>query len=316
MAVPQILRRFIAPGYPERAVLYSVVLGAAALIDPATLTPGKRAAYRLGLAGITAATVAGDTPRHAGPVTRSALATAAGGAALGLSEASEALDGKMQRSLVKRGVRKPRLVFAAVTVALAISAELPALIAARRSARACSTAAAGTAVPGSSPGKGTDTNSEISPMTYAALPEGARAIITGMLDFSADPGSEALRTQLTLAQETIWGGVSGLYDLIEIDVEDAASLPRAVPHRQHFPVSASFQHPERGASVVARLEIEDGLLARLHIEAEDPAVGLTLGSGSLWPKRWPAIAEMHFAVESAAPLDIRAAKRARTASEQ
>ncbi|KAM9862327.1 hypothetical protein ACI1US_01782 [Leucobacter sp. BZR 635] len=299
MAVPQFLRRFITPGRPERAALYTVALGAAALIDPAKLTPGGRAAYRLTLAGITAAVVAGDTQRAVGPQGRSAAATAAtvaGGAVLGLAEAGEALDAKLQRSLVRRGVSKPRLVFAAVTAGLTLATELPALLAARRWVSYRS---------------GNSQHMDVvDHVPFGEFPEGARTLITGMLDFSADPSAEALRAQLASAHERLGVGGSGSFDAIDIIVFDAEALPRAVPHRQQFPVVAEFADPNTGSPRVVRLGIDGGSLAQLTIEADDRAAD----SEWLWPERWPALAEVTFSVEGSEPLDTRAAKRARAAT--
>ncbi|KUF07077.1 hypothetical protein [Leucobacter sp. G161] len=295
MAVPQFLRRFITPGRPERAALYTVALGAAALIDPAKLTPGGRAAYRLALAGITAAVVAGDTPRELGPQGRAAAATVAGGAVLGLAEAGEALDGTLQRSLARRGVRRPRLVFAAVTAGLAFATELPALLANRRGVSYRSGNSQHMAV--------------VDHVPFGEVPEGARTLITGMLDFSADPGSEALRAQLASARERLGDGGSGSFDTIDIVVLDAEALPRAVPHRQQFPVVAEFADPNTGSPRVVRLGIDGGSLAQLTIEADDRAAD----SPWLWPERWPALAEVTFSVEGSEPVNSRAAKLARAA---
>ncbi|MBP6685874.1 MAG: hypothetical protein KA158_10680, partial [Leucobacter sp.] len=256
MPGPQFLRRFITPGRPERAALYTVALAAAALIDPAKLTPGKRALYRLTLAGITVATVAGDTPREVGALNRTALSVATGGAVLGLAEAGEALDGKLQRSLVRRGVRKPRIVFAAITAAAALAAELPALRASRHGITLNSPAP--------------DPLDPDSATTQGELPEGARALITGMLDFSADPGAEALRTQLAVAREKVWNDSPGAYEMIDFYIPEAEALPRAVPHRQLFPVIAEFDDPVTGAPRIVRLSIEDGRLEQLSIETNLP----------------------------------------------
>ena len=322
MAVPQFLRRFITPGRPERAALYTVALGAAALIDPAKLTPGGRAAYRLALAGITAAVVAGDTPRELGPQGRAAAATVAGGAVLGLAEAGEALDGTLQRSLARRGVRSPRLVFAAVTAGLAFATELPALLSARRD---------GLTSEGWTFGFNAGDDSDRA--TYGNLPEGARSLVAGMLDFSADQGAEALRAQLAVARERIWDNAPGAYEVIEFDVPGADALPRAVPHSQLFPVIAEFDDPRTGAARLVRLSIGDGRLEQLTIEANsavadddnsdansldmvfpEEAWGAAPRTSWLWPERWPALAEVTFSVEGSEPVNSRAAKLARAAT--
>lgn len=284
-------------------MVISTALGAAALIDPAKLTPGKRALYRSGLAGVTAAMVASDAATGLDRRGRGAAAVAAGGAVLGLSEVGETVDARLQRALVRRGVSKPRLVFATATFALSLMAELPSVVAARRARSA--------AAPGSRRGFDGAGGSSGTP---AELPAGARSLIAGMLDFSADPSATALRTQLDSAQELVWGGVSGSYDVITIAVGDAAALSRAVPHEQQFPVTASFVDSATGQRRLVRMRVAGGMLAELTIEnpedSEAPGDPFPQTAGN-WPSRWPALAEVTFQLDSDAPTDPRAAKRSR-----
>ena len=305
MSASQFLRRCITPGRPERAVALSLLLGAAALIDPAKLGPGTRALYRTALAGVSAAAVASDADDELSTETRLAAAVAAGGATLGLAQGAEALDARLQRALRRRGVSKPRLIFAAASTALSLAVELPAL----RSAAAKRRATAGgtsSGIPESADGH-----------TLAPLPEGARAMIAGMLDFSADPSSSALRAQLASANERLWEGVSGSFDIISLVVDEPDALPRAVPYDQGFPVSAQFVDPDSGRARVVRLRIESGQLAELSIEDLDDGSGDesdrigSIEAGS-WPATWPAIAEITFEAEDAAPVDARAARLARS----
>lgn len=310
MAAAQFLRRCFAPGRPERALLLSAALGAAALIDPAKLRPGRRAAYRLANAGTAAALVAGDTGTGAGVATRAAVATAAGGAVLGLSEAGEALDAKLQRGLLRRGVSRPRLVFAAVTFALTLATEIPAVLAARKSHRS------GIDINGfASADQCADDEGADDDISYEPLPAGARALVAGMLDFSAEPSSEPLRAQLAVAREKVWAGIPGSFGIIEFDVPGAEALPLAVPYRQQFPVVAEFADPETGEPRVLRLAVEDGRLEQLSIEVSDgndAEYALALGDrDELWPRTWPAVAEVTFTLETSAPRDTRAAKRLR-----
>lgn len=303
MSASQFFRRVLAPGRPERAVVLAVALGAATLIDPAKLTTGKRAAYRIGLAGLTAADIATDVPPGTSGTARSAAAVAAGGAVLGLSEAGEAFDARLQRALVRRGVSRPRLVLAAAGVAISLAAELPAVIRASRIRRAL--AARGLA--GVDLGPETDS-------ALAELPDGARAVIAGMLDYSAEPSAGALLAQLDSAREQLWEGVSGSYDVISIEVADADTLPRAVPHVQRFPVSATFTDPVSGSTRVLRLFVESGMLAQLTIEDASVTDEWSAGdanASALWPAQWPQLAEITFALDSEAPADRRGARIAR-----
>lgn len=305
MSASQFFRRCITPGRPERAVALSLLLGAVALIDPAKLGPGSRALYRTGLAGLSAGVVAADADEQLLPETRVAAALAAGGATLGLAQGAEAIDARLQRSLRRRGVVKPRLVFAAATVALSLAAELPALRAAANQRRSGSSA--GDPVGLESAGE----------HTLAPLPEGARAVIAGMLDFSADPSSSALRAQLGSARERLWDGISGSFDIITLVVHEPDTLPRAVPYDQVFPVTARFVDRDSGRTRIVRLRVESGRLAELSIEDLDDGSGDDsdrLGSieAGSWPATWPQVAEITFAAEDAAPVDARAARLARS----
>lgn len=288
MAVPPFLRRLSEPGRPERAVLFAAVLGAAALINPARLSPARRAGYRAGLATASAATVASDTPRELGGVNRAALAAAAAGATLGFAELGESIDAKLHGALVRRGVRTPRLALAATTVALSLLGELPSLLEARRNRAAARHS--GAADPA---------------QEYGELPAGARSLIAGMLDFSADRGSAALRTQLAAAREHLGEDPSGAYSAIDIDFEDTESLPRVVPHQHVFPVIARFDDPDTGARREVRLDINEGRLSALRIDevtdADDYDWDDEAHARSLWPSAWPARAEVTFSLESNSP---------------
>ena len=294
MAVPPFLRRFGEPGRPEQAVLTAVVLGAAALINPAKLGPGRRAAYRVGLAAITAIDLFRGIPRETGPVNRVALTAGAAGTVLGLAELGESIDAKAHGALVRRGVRRPRTVLALATVALSLLSDLPNLREARREAARDSAA-----------------NADSEAEAFGELPEGARSLITGMLDFSADRGSAALRAQLAEAREQLWDGSSGAYSEIDIDLPHPEALPRVVPHSHVFPVIARFDDPESGQPREVRLDIEEGRLSRLRIEEADDAGSEDTGPDpdwdaeaherGLWPSAWPARAEVTFSLESDSP---------------
>ncbi|GAA2837924.1 hypothetical protein FB468_0702 [Leucobacter komagatae] len=326
MSASQFVRRALAPGRPERAVALAASLGAITLIDPAKLRAGELAAYRTTLAGITAADLATDLPPRTSPAARAAIATLGAGAVLGLSPLGEAFDAKLQRSLARRGVRRPRVALAIAGAALVLASELPGILAKRRASR--------TGL-GTSPGAGLGTDLSTGPSsalgigpagdhtTLGDLPDGARALIAGMLEYSAEPSAGALAAQLGDARELVWQGVPGSYDVINIDVSDAHAAPRAVPHEQRFPVTAEFRDPDSGTNRLVRLFVEDGLLARLTLEdgtAGDATRGNTAGrthrasAAGHWPGQWPSLAEVTFSLESDAPSDRRAAILARLQS--
>lgn len=322
MSASQFLRRVLAPGRPERAVTLAASLGAITLIDPAKLSAGELAAYRTTLAAITAADLATDLPPRTSPAARAAVATLGAGAVVGLSPLGEALDSRLQRSLARRGVRRPRVALAIAGAALVLASELPSILAKRRARRT---------------GLGVDPSSAHNidltgdHTALGDLPDGVRALIAGMLEYSAEPSAGALAAQLGDTRELVWQGVPGSYDVINLDVSDAHAAPRAVPHEQRFPVTAEFRDPDSGANRLVRLFVEDGFLARLTLEdgtAGDTAHGDTAGStaGSTagrthrasaagrWPQQWPTLAEVTFSLESEAPSDRRAAILARLQS--
>lgn len=318
MSASQFVRRALAPGRPERAVALAASLGAITLIDPAKLRGGELAAYRTTLAGITAADLATDLPPRTSPAARAAIATLGAGAVLGLSPLGEAFDAKLQRSLARRGVRRPRVALAIAGAALVLASELPGILA-RRRARRTSLGTDLSTGPSSALGIGPAGDHT----TLGDLPDGARALIAGMLEYSAEPSAGALAAQLRDARELVWQGVPGSYDVINIDVSDAHAAPRAVPHEQRFPVTAEFRDPDSGTNRLVRLFVEDGLLARLTLEdgtAGDATRGNTAGrthrasAAGRWPGQWPTLAEVTFSLESDAPSDRRAAILARLQS--
>lgn len=202
-------------------------------------------------------------------------------------------------------------VLGTAVLAFAVGRILPAVLASRRSR---STPAI------SGPGR---SRAAAGTAAYGELPEGARSLISGMLDFSADPGSKALRGQLANARELHEQGRAGESNALLIDVPHPETLQRAVPHRQVFPVRAEFADPDTGAPRLVRLAIDAGVLSQLSI-AEDPqrlphapspeqtSSAPKAASRRLWPARWPSLADVTFTVESEAPSDTRAARLVRT----
>lgn len=203
---------------------------------------------------------------------------------------------RLHNALARRGVRRPKFAVAAAVTALVLACEAPGAIVSARRARAARARLVG--------GEWS-TEHDVS---LGEVPAGARALITGMLDFSADPGSKALRSQLEGAREKLWATHSGAYSTIELDVADAEGLPRVVPHQQVFPVIAEFDDPRSGDPRKVRLEISDGQLARLRIEEAAEPAALPESEQGLWPSPWPALAEVVFSIESDAPSDARAAR--------
>lgn len=123
------MHTFFARLGDSRSVAHGAVstgaLTALAFVNPRTLTPGKRLAYRATLAGLSAWTVwtsfrqrPNEVP--VAPEVRVAVTTVAAGTVMGVAEVGEMLDAAVHDGLVKRGVKKPRLWLATATAVLGV----------------------------------------------------------------------------------------------------------------------------------------------------------------------------------------------------
>lgn len=265
------IRRLGDPHSTEFGVVSSVTIGALSLIDPAALSPARRAAYRTALAAVTGAmTWAAARSGLASVEARVGTTVGATGAALGLAEAGEAMDARMQRGLVRMGVRRPRAVMAATSVAFAAATFL--------ADRAWSLRA----VP----------DPEALAWEDRALPDPVRVLTAALLARTDAFGAPELRTQLASARERTF--VNERFkspSFVQFVVAEEA--PLAVPGNAAFPVTARFATDD-GTLYVVTLGVADGRLGTLElVEATDEGDEPTSELG-----RWPEAHEVTLHVET------------------
>jgi hypothetical protein len=265
------LRRLGDPHSTEFGVVSSVALGALSLIDPSALTPGRRAAYRTALAAVTGAmTWTAARSEFASVEARIGTTVGATGAALGLAEAGEAVDARMQRGLLRLGVRRPRAVIAATSVAFAAATFL--------ADRAWSLRA----VP----------DPDALGWEDRMLPDPVRVLTSALLARTDAFGAPELRAQLETARErTFTNERFRSPSFVQFAVADDA--PLAVPGNAAFPVTARFAAPD-GTLYVVTLAIGDGRLASLEmVEVTDDGDEPTSEMD-----RWPEAHEVTLHVET------------------
>ncbi|WP_030149852.1 hypothetical protein [Mycetocola saprophilus] len=277
MQQPRFLRRLMDPTSPQHALAAAGILGALTLIDPAKRSPAGRLALRAGLGVTTGVLTWVSLGREDGlarnPLARLGVSVGAAGATMAFAEVGERMDAALMRTLVTRRVRNPRLLLAGATGALSLAASAVDM----RDTM-------------------TITAHDEHPEHTVELEAGAYDVIAGMLEFTADHSSKSLRSQLTVARETIpLLGVDG-GDTVILSVDESA--PRAVPHTFVFPVKARFR--SFGIPVEASLEIEDGRMRRLVTELIDDPNGMH-EEPMLGEPEWPARADISFVLDSAEP---------------
>lgn len=240
----------------------TAAMTALALINPRRLTPGKRAAYRTAVAGLTgwmawAAMNEQSSQTSVAPEVKVGVTTAAAGIALGGADLGETLDGKIHDALLKRGATRPRLWMAAATAVL----NLAVLTLDRKSD-------AWLAQPD------TLDNGEYDELegleaTLVDLPDDVRALIETLLDATESFGAAELRTQLERAKLEEWVGEdeSSFYPGAGLHTDPDLAL--AVPGNGNFPVIGRFRALD-GLTFDVYLTLQEGRLASLSIsEAAD-----------------------------------------------
>ena len=231
------------------AVTSATLLGALSLIEPRRLSVPGRLAYRGALAGTVAWTTwaALNSEENLLNLERAAFAAAAGGAAMGLSEAGEALDARLQDFLERAGIARPRVWVALGTVALTLGAWC-------LDRRVDSALAESPEGPDGEP---------------VELPEQVRAIIDRLLAATDAFGAPELRAQLAQARALPELGPRepGFVPVLTLDVPDG--LPLAVPANALFPVSGRFT-ALGGRTFDVSCSVAAGRLERVFVaEAED-----------------------------------------------
>lgn len=262
--------------------------GALTLVDPARLGVLGRLALRTSQAAVVGAlawVTTKDVPElEWQPEKRAALVAGAVAVTYALAEVGEAVDAAAVRGLARRGVRRPRLVAAAGSVALALG-----LTVLDRRTRTLSTDAA---------------DDDAVEIVERPLPEQVREIISAILERTEDHDSLRLRAQLLVASEEVWGE-DEFARMVELTVPD--DVPLAVPHTFTFPVSAHFRS-RRGVPCLLQLLVVDGHLATLVMDVhsaewDEIADEWDDGGGDPDPLadivEWPRLEELTFVTESA-----------------
>jgi hypothetical protein len=257
------LRRLADPHSMEFGVASSIVVGALSLVDPAPLRPGARVLYRTTIAGFTAAmTWVAARGEFTSVEARVGTTVGATGAAFGLLGASEAIDARMQRGLVRMGVRRPRLVIAATSVAISAATFL--------ADRAVSEHLAA------------DADGHPFDWEDRPLPDTVRVLTAALLARTDAFGAPELRAQLATARErTFTDERYRSSSFVQFAVADDA--PLAVPGNAAFPVTARFAS-DGGTLYVVTLGIAEGRLASLEIvevtdDGDEPS-----GEAERWPE--------------------------------
>ncbi|WP_114855500.1 hypothetical protein [Brachybacterium sp. YJGR34] len=215
-------------------------VGALTLIEPRRLGPGPRAAYRVGTAVVSGA-LAADTAQDAPLLDPVRDGVVAGGITLGLMDVLERIDARTVDSLAALGVRRPRVLLAALGAAgTAAVCALPRLT-------------------GPIERRG-GTEEGFAEGETAPLPCEVRALLAALLaPGPADPpGAAALRDQLEAARAVDPGYLDGD---VQIHVEDPERL--AVPRTQIWPVAGEFSHA--GFRYELQLQVEEGRLGMLTV---------------------------------------------------
>ncbi len=222
-----------------------------ALIEPRTLTTGRRLAYRGAVAAVAAWTMWSSLrptkytdADPLGPVGRAAITTGAAGAVLGFAEASEAIDARLHDGLVRVGARRPRLWLAAGEAAFSVLAWWASRLGDRIDS---------------------DDSEAIDGPVQALvdLPNELRAMVLFILAATDEHGAPQLREQLSAARVISFDAEAIEISFAQFDTLD--DLPRAVPGNARFPVIGRFSALDERAFDV-RVFVEDGRLESVHID--------------------------------------------------
>lgn len=235
------------PGRAARAVLAAGAVGALSLIEPSTLRPWQRGAYRLGTA-VASGLLAADAAREEEPLLDPVRdGVVIGAIALALMGPSERLDGVITDRMRRIGISRPR----AVLGALGVTGTLVSYALLR--------------TPGSAGSWRSDWGPFGTPETIE-MPEQVRSLIGALLQTPAPgtdlPGAPALREQLVTAR--IARSDCDLSDT-QVVVEDPGRL--AVPRNQSWPVTGEFVRD--GIRYELVLQIDGGTLSMLSVMVPD-----------------------------------------------
>ena len=245
------MRRLNDPGSAMYGLVSTGLVAGLALIEPRNLTTGRRVAYRVGVAAVTAWAVLvsmrpskDSDPDLLRPIARSAVTVGAGGAAFGLAEAGEAVDARIHDGLLRAGVRKPRLWIAAGEAALSVAAWWAGRLGDRADAD--------------------DLDDYEEPeRTLVGIPAGLRTVASRLLSATDEYGAPELREQLAGARLISFDDGAIEASFAQFDIRE--DLPRAVPGNGRFPVIGRFQ-AQNDRTFDIRVFVEDGRLESIHID--------------------------------------------------
>ena len=290
-------RRLLAELGDSRSVPFGIVSTVAvaglSLIDPNRLRPAGRLAHRLAIAGLTGAmTWAASRPTPAevpNPGLRAGVTVGATGLVLAASEASEALDARMQRGLERAGVRRPRVALAALSGVLSAATWWLD----RRTHDGLE--------PGEREFEGTGL--AVSSTVDAELGAELRALVSALLARGERFGGAELREQLAGARIEQWrlDGDDGFVADASFEVDETA--PRAVPGNGRFPVIGRFRGLDERTFDLA-LWIHEGRLDSMSISpaddwSDEDVLAWDEGDRDVGELgAWPAVADLEVLVES------------------
>ena len=254
------LSRFADPRALEYGVASSAALAALSVPDPARLSPGRRAALHCSTALLSAALMLVELRKAdplLDPLAKGGLAAGAAGVMFGLAGPFDALNARIQGMLERRGVRKPRLILAVGSAALALATFL--------ADRAIDAREAG----------GAAAEDDAGPR-LAELDPAVRALAEGILAQPRGQAKMVLRTQLAGARQEVWGEPEGFESMLELAVDP--DVPLAVPHDFAYPVRARFTAPS-GVPLEVILRVSGGRLAAVLVDVAEGTAELEAFTG-------------------------------------
>ncbi|MBP2436044.1 hypothetical protein [Microbacterium amylolyticum] len=247
------LSRLADSGSVTHGIATTAVIGGLSLLSPRRLSPTKRLAYRLANGAIAAwMTVAEFRSHGRGVLSRGAAAGAVvgiTGLTIGLSEASEAIDERIQQRLEKRGVSHPRVWIAAASVVFAAASWALGAISARRGSRETIWM---------------DGDDEILALTH--VPHDVRSLTEALLGTTSSYGAPALRQQLASAR--VSADDVAQHDRLSVTFVVSSGTDLAVPHDGVFPHAGQFSDGD-GNTMLVRLTVTAGQLDTLFVESAD-----------------------------------------------
>ena len=288
--VSRISHQLNNPNSVTHGALTTLATAGLALVNPKTLTPGKRFLYRSALAGLSGwMTWAVMNPEQEGYLPagiRGSSTIAAAGVTMGVADLSEKLDGKLHDGLVRRGVKKPRLVFAAAALVIG---GLSWWVGRKGSGNDASFG-------------WNDTDDAYEGPETVEMPDQIRDLTEFLLKSTRKFGSKELRQQLKTAKvEYYEGEEEGFYPGLGFAVED--DVPLAVPGNGTFPVIGRYT-ALGGKTFDLYLTVVEGKLDTLSVSEggdwSDDEMGAWYDTGQSTQNlgRWPEPGELELLIET------------------